>query len=71
MPDMNRILGFIFLVIVSAICFYFAYGVDPSIMRQSSPIKDDSIRKKLFVIGGSVLLINALLLLYAAVASSR
>ena len=68
---MNRILGFIFMVIVSAICFYFAYGLDPSITRQISPIKNDSIRKKFFAIGGSVLLLVALLLLYAAVASPR
>ena len=69
MRRMNRVLMFVFLVIVSAVCFYFAYGLDPSITRQISPIKNDSIRQKFFAIGGSLLLLVALLLLYAAIMS--
>jgi Mn2+/Fe2+ NRAMP family transporter len=71
MRGMNRILMFVFLVIVSAICFYFVYGLDPSIMRQISPIKNDSIRNKMFTVFGVVLLLSALLLLYAAIMSPR
>jgi hypothetical protein len=39
MRGMNRILMFVFLVIVSAGSFYIAYGLDPSVTRQISPIK--------------------------------
>lgn len=71
MLGMNRILLFIFLAIVSAISFYFAYGLDPSITRQISPIKNDSIRRKLFAVSGSILLLCSLLALYAAIVSPR
>jgi hypothetical protein len=66
---MSRIWLFVYFVIVSALCFYFAYGLDQSILSDYFPPKNRALRRKLFAIGGSVLLFCALLMLYAAVMS--
>ncbi|HKQ99761.1 MAG TPA: hypothetical protein VJT09_03760 [Pyrinomonadaceae bacterium] len=68
---MNRILLFVFLVVVSAIFFLLAFGLDQSALGEHFPPKNQALRKKLFTIGGSVLLLCALLALYAAVMSPR
>jgi hypothetical protein len=71
MRFMMRLLLFAFLIFVSAISFYIAYGLDQSILNQVFPIKNESVRKKLFATGGSILLLCALLSLYAAIVSPR
>jgi predicted ABC-type exoprotein transport system permease subunit len=66
---MKPVMLFVYLIVVSGICFYFAFA-DQAVLKYF-PIKDKSIRRTLFIIGGSVMLLSALLALYTAVAQSR
>jgi hypothetical protein len=68
--NMKPMLLFVYLVILSGLNFYFAFA-DQAAQVKYFPIKSGSLRRKLGVGAGSVLLLCALLALYAAISKTR
>ena len=66
---MKPMLLFVYLIIVSGFLFYHAFADQAA--PKYFPIKNASVRRKLLITGGSVLLLSALLALYTAIAQSR
>jgi hypothetical protein len=67
---MKPMLLFVYLVVISAISFLFAFA-GRAAPGKDLPIKNASLRRTLFIVAGSVFLLCALLALYAAIAKTH